>query len=82
MFSRDTDLAEIQIPAWKNKKVGYPTYPIPLTPHLSQSIVGVLYLGLGRCGAAAEGRHAFCVLVPFASSNFGAILSRFHAVSW
>ena len=59
--------------ALENCKLGYPTYPIPLSPYLSRPLVHALYVYLVGCGAAGEGRR-----VSFeALGVFEAFLTRF-----
>ena len=58
-----------------NYILGYPTYPIPLSPYLSHPLVHALHVGLGGGGAAAEGRRA----IYGAWGNFEAILKRFRS---
>ena len=74
-LSRDRGLAKTSPQAEINYILGYPTYPIPLSPYLSHPLVHALYVDLGGCGAAAEGHRA----IFGASGNFQAISKRFRS---
>ena len=75
IIPRDTDFLETQAVHLKNCKVGYPTYPIPLSQYLSHPLVHAPYVDLGGCEAAAKGRRA----ILGAAGHFEAISKQFRS---